>query len=315
MTLDADEKDVLAAEYVLGTLDTDDRANVQMLLALDPSFAETVAKWERRLGELNTLVESVEPPKDTWEWIKVRIAGVRPSGQMWLPGVNDPPPPPAAAAEPAPAVAEAAAAAAAVTASAASSEPSADVVMLTRRVRRWRGLGMTCAAMAAALAVVVVARDIRPDLLPESMRPVPKVVEKTVEVVRTVEVPSPKMAEYVAVLQKDAASPAFLMTIDLEKRTLSVRKVGAPSEAGKDYELWLVSKRYPAPQSLGVVGEGKFTVRRNLASYDSPTLSDATFSISLEPSGGSTTGKPSGPMMFTGKLMQATPPAFPSQTP
>jgi anti-sigma-K factor RskA len=318
MTLDADEKDVLAAEYVLGTLDTDDRANVQMLLALDPSFADTVAKWERRLGELNTLVESVEPPKDTWEWIKVRIAGVRPSGQMWLPGVNDPPPsPPAAAVEPTPAAAEAAAAAAAAaeTASPAASEPSADVVMLTRRMRRWRGLGMTCAAVAAALAVVVVARDIRPDLLPEGMRPVPKVVEKTIEVVRTVEVPSPKMAEYVAVLQKDAASPAFLMTIDLEKRTLSVRKVGAPAEVGKDYELWLVSKRYPAPQSFGVVGEGEFTVRRNLASYDSPTLSDATFAISLEPSGGSTTGKPSGPMMFTGKLMQATPPAFPSQTP
>ncbi len=52
MTLDQDEKDVLAAEYVLGTLDSDDRANVEMLFTLDPDFAAAVAKWERRLGEL-----------------------------------------------------------------------------------------------------------------------------------------------------------------------------------------------------------------------------------------------------------------------
>ncbi|MGE0752503.1 MAG: anti-sigma factor [Variibacter sp.] len=309
MSEEDDDKDVLAAEFVLGTLEGDDRTNALMLLSLDPGFAATIAKWERRLGELNVLVESVEPPKDTWEWIKVRIAGVKPSGQMWLPGVNDPPPAAAAPAAPA------AAPAPAPMGAAATEAQSAEIVVLAQRVRRWRGLGMTFGAVAAALLAVVVARDIRPDLLPEALRPVPQVVEKRVEVVRNVEVPSQKMAEYVAILQKDSASPAFLMTIDLDKRTLSVRKVGAPAQAGKDYELWLVSAHYPAPQSLGVIGEGEFTVRRNLASYDSPTLKDATFAVSIEPTGGSPTGKPSGPPVFTGKLMQATPPAFPSQTP
>jgi anti-sigma-K factor RskA len=309
MSEEDDDKDVLAAEFVLGTLEGDDRSNALMLLSLDPGFAATIAKWERRLGELNVLVESVEPPKDTWEWIKVRIAGVKPSGQMWLPGVNDPPPAAAAPAAPA------AAPEAAPMDAAATEAQSAEVVVLAQRLRRWRGLGMTFGALAAALLAVVVARDIRPDLLPEALRPKPQVVEKPVEVVRNVEVPSQKMAEYVAILQKDPASPAFLMTIDLDKRTLSVRKVGAPAQAGKDYELWLVSARYPAPQSLGVIGEGEFTVRRNLARYDSPTLKDATFAVSVEPTGGSPTGKPSGPPVFTGKLMQATPPAFPSQTP
>ncbi|MCC7347136.1 MAG: anti-sigma factor, partial [Variibacter sp.] len=37
-----DDKDVLAAEYVLGTLDADDRANAQMLMAIDPAFAASI---------------------------------------------------------------------------------------------------------------------------------------------------------------------------------------------------------------------------------------------------------------------------------
>jgi anti-sigma-K factor RskA len=34
---------------------------------------------------------------------------------------------------------------------------------------------------------------------------------------------------------------------------------------------------------------------------------NASFAVSVEPMGGSPTGAPSGPVMFTGKLVQATP--------
>ena len=74
MTTSEDDRDLLAAEYVLGTLDADDRANVQMLLAIDPGFAETIAKWERRLGELHQLVDPVEPPAAHWARIQARSA-------------------------------------------------------------------------------------------------------------------------------------------------------------------------------------------------------------------------------------------------
>ena len=46
--------------------------------------------------------------------------------------------------------------------------------------------------------------------------------------------------------QKDDASPAFLLTFDLDKRPLTVRRVGAEPQAGKSYELWLVSDKFPA---------------------------------------------------------------------
>ena len=40
------------------------------------------------------------------------------------------------------------------------------------------------------------------------------------------------------------------------------------AEPGKSYELWVISDRLGAPRSLGVIGEGDFTARPTLASYD-----------------------------------------------
>ena len=77
MTVD-DDKDVLAAEFVLGTLDADDRARAQALIDGDPTFPPMLLRWERSLGELNVLVAAVEPPPGTWDRIKARIAGREP---------------------------------------------------------------------------------------------------------------------------------------------------------------------------------------------------------------------------------------------
>jgi anti-sigma-K factor RskA len=70
-----DDRDALAAEYVLGTLSADEREQAEALLAIDPGFAEIVRVWERRLGELNVMVEAVEPPAEVWDKVKSGIAG------------------------------------------------------------------------------------------------------------------------------------------------------------------------------------------------------------------------------------------------
>ena len=70
-----DDRDALAAEYVLGTLSADEREQAEALLVIDPGFAEIVRVWERRLGELNVMVEAVEPPPDVWDRIKTEING------------------------------------------------------------------------------------------------------------------------------------------------------------------------------------------------------------------------------------------------
>jgi len=61
MTMDED-REGMAVEYALGTLDADERAQAEALLLVDPEFAAEVQRWERRLGELNALVAPVEPP-------------------------------------------------------------------------------------------------------------------------------------------------------------------------------------------------------------------------------------------------------------
>ena len=192
-----------------------------------------------------------------------------------------------------------------------TSGPVPDVARLRRRVRRWRRTAGTITALAAVFAGFVVLREMRPELLPAQLRP----KLKTVEVTRTIELPSPKPAQYVAVLQKDASSPAFLLTFDLEKKLVVVRTVGAEKQAGKSYELWLISNRAPGPRSLGVIANQEFSVQPRLASYDVATINSATYAVSIEPVGGSTTGAPSGPVVYSGKLIYTIPLGFGAQLP
>ena len=69
-----DDRNLLAGEYVLGTLDADEIKRVNDLLDQDPQFRELVSAWERRLGELHLMVEPVEPSPEIWQRIKARLA-------------------------------------------------------------------------------------------------------------------------------------------------------------------------------------------------------------------------------------------------
>src|SRR4051794_19859784 len=69
----ADEFDSLAAEYVLGTLDGDERTRANVLLDVDHGFRGKVRLWERRFGELHLMVEAVEPAPQVWERLKGKI--------------------------------------------------------------------------------------------------------------------------------------------------------------------------------------------------------------------------------------------------
>jgi anti-sigma-K factor RskA len=91
-----EDLDALAAEYVLGTLSADERAHAESMLGGDPGFVEIVRQWERRLGELNVMVEAVEPPPESWDKIKSEIGTVAQRGDADLtPLVLGVPPSPA----------------------------------------------------------------------------------------------------------------------------------------------------------------------------------------------------------------------------
>src|ERR1041384_3220894 len=52
------DKEVLAAEYVLGTLGLAERVQVQQMIASDATFASLVRDWERRLDRKSTRLNS-----------------------------------------------------------------------------------------------------------------------------------------------------------------------------------------------------------------------------------------------------------------
>jgi len=404
-----DDRDALAAEYVLGTLSADERDQAEALLVIDPGFAEIVRVWERRLGELNVMVEAVEPPAEVWNRVKTEIAiagppmsaevekvwtaGIAPAGGTSL-GENLPPqsgPTAEPVAEPEPAMdlvpdltselaAELAAApemAEAAEASISPDEPvsavdepslvealaaqlmpaqdseptiegenaesevpeeellppellaaqrlayespaterlqprppvpeilpsdggrSADgrIRRLQQGVQRWRMIAVAMSAIAVVLAAFTAVSQFVPGFFLAGPVPQPVAAAR----------PQPAAQRYTAVLQQEPTAPAFLITVDPQTKSFTVRTVSATPEAGRSYELWVMSSKYPAPRSLGRVGGEPFVSRPLPAGYDSDAVLSASYMVSLEPAGGSPTGAPTGPILFRGKTVESVP--------
>src|ERR1700692_1416212 len=72
----------LAAEYALGTLDADERAQVETMMSLDKDFTAMVQAWEARLGVLNQMVGSVEPRPEVWDRIRTAAGRAAPHAPL-----------------------------------------------------------------------------------------------------------------------------------------------------------------------------------------------------------------------------------------
>jgi anti-sigma-K factor RskA len=285
----------LAAEYALGTLDAEERAQVETMMSVDKDFTAMVSAWEQKLGALNQMVGSVEPRPEVWAKIRAAIGLLEQQAAIVLPE----PEPFAAALE------------SLGTASVATDTPrtsngfdTSNVVELAASARRWRMIATAASAIAAVLVVMIGIGVSMPDLLPDSIR------QKKVEVAETrTPPPAPKpSAQYVAVLQKEGGGPAFILTVDDATRNFTVRKVGASAEPGSSFELWLISDKLPKPRSLGVIGANDFTSRPVLASYDDDMVKSATYAVTVEQAGGSPDGNPHSTPILTGKLIETVPP-------
>jgi len=296
----------LAAEYALGTLDADERAQVETMMAVDTEFSAIVHAWEYRLGVLNQMVGSIEPRPIVWENIKAAIGHSAGSqAPLVLPEAPPSPAPPSGpVAEPvaAPVVAEAPPVA--MDRSSDRSIDNSNVIQLAGRAKRWRSVASVATALAAALIGMLAVQVYRPELLPDALRPKPRI--QTVEVRTPAPSPVPS-AQYVALLQRDGGSPAFILTVDAASKNFTVRKVSADAEPGKSFELWLISDKLPQPRSLGVIGGSDFTARPVLADYDAGTINAATYAVTVEPAGGSPSGKPTSAPIYIGKLIETVP--------
>ena len=151
---------------------------------------------------------------------------------------------------------------------------SDNVVQLRRRLAFWRGATLGAAALAAALAGVVV-------LDRASVAP-------------------PAAGRYVAVVDTGGHEPALIAEVDTATGLISVRSLQANTPAGHSLELWHVPEG-KAPVSLGVLkaGADAQTIRNGLGSGPVQGL----IAVSVEPQGGSPTGAPTGPVVYSGRLI------------
>lgn len=339
----------LAAEYALGTLDADERAQVETMMAVDEAFAAIVQAWAYRLGALNQMVGSVEPRPIVWENITAELA--RTEFAQEPPAQTEASPPPAPApesssfeavspppfsdsappTEPPPSAAEQPEAAR--PASDALSgvapifipqvhAPDPDVVHAppapvvdNSNVIRLKGRVKRWRNVASAVGALAAALLVTLSLqifLPDALPGGlrPAPRIQTVEV-KTPAAPLAASAQYVALLQGQGGGPAFILTIDGATRNFTVRKVDATPEPGKSFELWLISDKLPRPRSLGVIGASDFTARPLLASYDAEVVNGATYAVTVEQPGGSPSGQPTSTPVFSGKLIETVPPAQP----
>lgn len=113
----------------------------------------------------------------------------------------------------------------------------------------------------------------------------------------------PPAERFVAVLGEGEQQPRFLVTVDLAAERVSVMAVGGLAAHEGAFELWLVSDQAAAPRSLGLLptdGRERFALRGLSAPAQ---IENGVLAVSLEPAGGSPTGLPTGPVVYSGPLL------------
>lgn len=142
----------------------------------------------------------------------------------------------------------------------------------------WRGLAGTGFAAAAVLASVLVTR----------MGPLPA---------------GGVTAQYVVVLVAPGGNAPGWVVQASGVQQLSLIPVGPTSlPAEKALQFWTKADNWTAPVSLGLVRPGE-TIRVPLDKLP-PLQPNQLFELTLEPLGGSLTGKPTGPIQFIGRAVK-----------
>lgn len=142
----------------------------------------------------------------------------------------------------------------------------------------WRALGLVGAGAVAALVAVAIVVPRSPEGVPDS---------------------------YVAVLSDPkTARPVLVATAGRTDKVLRVRTLDPSIHvAGKSLELWALPSRGGQPKSLGLLGTER--VDLELVAAADQSLGDvAALAVSLEPVGGSRTGLPSGPVLYSGACVK-----------
>jgi anti-sigma-K factor RskA len=279
-------RDALAAEYALGTLSGPARRRFERLLSGDRELRDLVQDWELRLAPLAESIPAVRPPAHVWNEIARRIG-----------------PAPASARAPAPV-------------------PDGWLDRLWDSIGFWRGAAASAAATAAALVFYVAllspsaapkriaALDERLARIEQATRvstpgEIAALGDRVASLASRVDAVTSRPTHVAVLLDKDQR-PMMTADLDIADGRLVLRLNLTPP---RDFttsvlQVWLVSSD-GARRALGVFpSERPGTTTALVLPHDTAeALAKAALAVSLEPQGGSTTGQPSGPVLFSGSLM------------
>ena len=225
---DPTEREAMAGEYVLGTLDAAGTQDFERAMETDPALRDAVARWEAQFAPLLALATPEAPPPDLWSRVE------RTLGRGNLPAR-----------------------------------------VVTRPARwnwGWGGLSFGAGAVVAALTTFMAVRQ---------------------------PVPAPRMMT-VLLTQRD--QPAWIVEADRGGQLRLAALNAQPIPSDRVMQLWALPQGATAPTSLGLIPpEGRLTVTPSGIRPEPGMLIE----ITLEPPGGSPTGRPTGPILFIGRLTAA----------
>lgn len=229
-----DELQVLAGEYVLGTLDAVQRRAVALRLPYEPRLRSAVEAWEVRLHPLTALVAPEQPSDALWPRIAASTVlkdhATRPAPPRWW---------------------------------------------QWQSLTLWRGLAGTSFSVAAVLCALLLLREPAPSAVPRY---------------------------FVVLAAPQSQAPGWLVQAHNagELRLIPISEVAVPTE--KSLQFWTKADDWSAPVSLGLVNPGE-AIEVPVDRLP-PLQPNQLFELTLEPAGGSPSGRPTGPIQFIGRAVQ-----------
>ncbi len=136
----------------------------------------------------------------------------------------------------------------------------------------WRSLALTASTLAVALLLYI------------GLRP-----------------PAPSPITIV-VLSDQSAKPAWLVSLHPGKLSIKTHRPQS-IPPGKSFELWMLPKDKQAPRSLGLIPASGRLILRLTPSISQRLITAEGLAVSLEPKGGSSTGLPTGPVLYQGPVL------------
>lgn len=281
-------RQMLAAEYVLGTLRGRARRRFERLVDSDAAARAEVRFWESRLASLAASLPPEMPPAAVWLRLEHEVGLLRPTSVTPIrrPAADSVAMPPSAPRPPRPAT---------VTRQdkAANDAPAP----------LWRIFAGLATAAAVVLAVLIGTRVPLPGDAPTqvAVAPPPAVVAPS-------PAPSPAQtpaAVYVSLLKLPDSNMQWTLAVSSvagsgKAELKAVASGEYPALGEHSLELWVITEA--GPVSVGVLPTSGSGIMPMPVGVSGEQL---TLAVSLEPVGGSPTGKPTGPVLTSGPAIKA----------